>query len=186
MDFELSNEEKITLLKIARNTISSSFGIGSGEEYKITPALKINCGAFVTLHKKNGSLRGCIGHILQDKPLISTVKEMAIASSMQDPRFPQLQAEELNNIEIEISVLSPFKKINNIDEIEVGKHGLMMRRGYRSGLLLPQVATEYNWDRETFLKHTCQKAGMDDSCWKSKDTIIEIFHAIVFSEKEFI
>jgi uncharacterized protein len=186
MEFKLNKEEKIILLKTARNTISSLFGSKPLEEYKTTDTLSVKCGAFVTLHKKNGSLRGCIGHITQDKPLIDTVKEMAIASSTQDPRFPHLRKEDLPNIIIEISVLSPFRQISSIDEIEVGKHGILMQKGYRSGLLLPQVATEYNWDRETFLTHTCYKAGLDGSCWKNEDTIIEIFHAIVFSEKDLI
>ena len=186
MEFELTDDEKITLLKIARNTVASLFSAGSGESYNITPSLSLNCGAFVTLHKKDGSLRGCIGHIASDRPLTDTVRDMAVASSTQDPRFPKVSKDELDNLEIEISVLSPFTKINSIEEIEVGRHGIMMRRGYRSGLLLPQVASEYNWDRETFLTHTCYKAGMDGSCWKNSDTIIEIFHAIVFSEKELL
>ncbi len=186
MDFELNKQEKMTLLKVARDTIVSLFTETSMPAYEVTNTLSKNCGAFVTLHTKEGSLRGCIGHISSDKPLIETIKEMAIASSTQDPRFSPLRKAELDNIEIEISVLSPFKKIDNINEIEVGKHGILMQKGYKTGLLLPQVATEYGWDRETFLTHTCYKAGLDGNCWKNKDTIIEIFHGIVFNEKELL
>ncbi len=186
MNFKLNREEKIILLRAARDTIASYFEEAPDIDYEITSTLSKKCGAFVTLHKRDGALRGCIGHISSDKPLIDTIKEMALASSIQDPRFSPLKKEELGNIEIEISVLSPFKRINNLEEIEVGKHGILMQKGYKSGLLLPQVAVEYGWDRETFLTHTCYKAGMNSTCWKNKDTIIEIFHAIVFGEKDLL
>ncbi len=105
---------------------------------------------------------------------------MASAAAFQDPRFSPLSADELKDLEIEISVLTPFKRITNIDEIQVGKHGILMRNGSSSGLLLPQVATDYGWDRTTFLEHTCQKAGLPKDAWKDKNTEIYIFSADVF------
>jgi len=127
-------------------------------------------------------LRGCIGYIKAYKPLWETVQEMAIAAAFHDPRFPSLKPDEVKQLTFEISVLSPFKRIKDINEIEVGKHGLYMVRGYRSGLLLPQVATEYKWDRETFLQETCYKAGLPLDSWKDKETEIYIFSADYFGD----
>ena len=141
-------------------------------------------GAFVTLHK-HGALRGCIGYVEAIKPLYKTVQEMAIAAAFQDPRFPGLKADEFNNIEIEISVMSPLEKITDVNKIEVGKHGIIIKSGFNSGLLLPQVATEQGWDRDTFLEHTCYKAGLPGNIWKKPDTEILIFSAEVFSEKAY-
>lgn len=140
-------------------------------------------GAFVTLHI-NGRLRGCIGYIAGIKPIPETIIDMAIASAFKDPRFPPLKREEFEKIDIEISVLTPIERVNNIDEIQVGRDGLIISNGYRQGLLLPQVATEYGWNREQFLEHTCYKAGLPGDAWKWKDTKIEKFSAQVFGEKE--
>jgi AmmeMemoRadiSam system protein A len=140
------------------------------------------CGAFVTLHKK-GHRRGCIGNMVGRGPLIETIQEMAISSSTQDPRFHRVTIEEMEEIDIEISVLSPMRRIKDVDEIEVGKHGIIMRRGMYQGVLLPQVATEYGWNRETFLENTCYKAGLPGDAWKDPATVIEIFSAEVFGEK---
>jgi len=107
-----------------------------------------------------------------------------LSASLNDPRFPPLTEEELRDIDIEISVLSPLKEIQDVSEIEVGRHGIYITRGYQSGVLLPQVATEYGWDRETFLQHTCQKAGLPPDAWKQEGTKIEIFDAQVFGEKD--
>ncbi|HUT62428.1 MAG TPA: AmmeMemoRadiSam system protein A, partial [Anaerolineae bacterium] len=136
-------------------------------------------GAFVTLNKK-GQLRGCIGHIIGDKPLITTVAEMAMAAALQDPRFPRVESTELSDIDFEISVLTPIRRIKNIEEIVVGRDGIIITRGWNKGLLLPQVATEYGWDRITFLEHTCNKAGLPKDAWKDKNTVIEMFSAEVF------
>ena len=127
-------------------------------------------------------LRGCIGHIIGILPLKETIQKMSVASSTQDPRFPPVELSELNNIDIEVSVLSPPKKISNPEEIEVGKHGIVISKGFFKGVLLPQVATEQGWDRETFLEHTCLKAGLPTDAWK-KGATIEIFSAQVFGEK---
>lgn len=180
----LSEKQKKRLIEIARESIKSvlkgkkipSFDTDDEE-------LRRENGAFVTL-KINNNLRGCIGHIVADSPLYKTISEMAVQSAFGDPRFPKLKKEELERIEIEISVLSKLKKIDDVKEIEVGKHGLLMRKGFYSGLLLPQVATEYGWDRKTFLEHTCQKAGLPKDTWRDKDTEIYIFTAEVFSESE--
>lgn len=181
---ELSKEDKEQLLSIARKSLEGYLSKGRIPSFEVTsPKLKEKRGAFVTL-KKAGMLRGCIGLIYPIKPLYQTVAEMAIASAVDDPRFPPLSLEELPLIEIEISVLSPLERVKSIEEIEVGKHGLYIRRGPFAGLLLPQVAAEYNWDRETFLQHTCLKAGLPSYAWQDGDTEIYKFTAEVFSEKE--
>lgn len=138
-------------------------------------------GAFVTLHN-HGELRGCIGRIISSDPLWKTIQEMAIAAATEDSRFYALCFEELSQIDIEISVLSPFKIIESIHEIQVGTHGIMIRQGSRSGLLLPQVATEQGWNREEFLANACLKAGLSVEAWKDAATKIEIFSAQVFGE----
>jgi AmmeMemoRadiSam system protein A len=140
-------------------------------------------GAFVSLHKL-GQLRGCIGTFTSPRPLVNTVQEMAISSSQRDPRFPPVQDEEMQDIDIEISVLSPLREIQDVGEIEVGRHGIYITKGFYSGVLLPQVATEYGWNRETFLEHTCMKAGLPPETWKEAGVKIEIFEAQVFGEKK--
>jgi AmmeMemoRadiSam system protein A len=179
----LSEEEKKILLSIARNTLESYIRHKKISEFNISSdVLKEKRGAFVSLHKK-GTLRGCIGYIEAIKPLDQTIIEMTIAAGTQDPRFPPVTSNELTNIDIEISVLTPLKKIKDVGEIEVGKHGILIRKGFYSGLLLPQVATEYGWDRYEFLEHTCSKAGLPNDAWKH-GAVILIFEAQVFGEKE--
>ncbi|MDP3012272.1 MAG: AmmeMemoRadiSam system protein A, partial [Candidatus Hydromicrobium sp.] len=131
-----------------------------------------------------GNLRGCIGNITAETPLWETIRNMAIESALRDPRFPSVSPWELENIDIEISVLSPLKRINNLEEIEVGKHGLFIKKGFYQGLLLPQVATDYKWNRIQFLEQTCCKAGLNKDCYKQVTTEIFIFSAIVFGEKD--
>ena len=179
----LSKEERSSLLKLARDTIQGRLQHRVTENSKpVSKKLKEPCGAFVTIHKK-GLLRGCIGLVEAMKPLYKTVREMALAAAFDDPRFPPLSRDEFDDIDIEISVMSPLKLIKDVNEIEVGKHGVLMKRGFRQGLLLPQVATEQGWNRDTFLEHTCYKAGMMGDCWKHADTEIYIFSAEVFGEK---
>jgi AmmeMemoRadiSam system protein A len=177
---DFSAEEKAYLHRLARESIEHQLlgrpiPVRKGESQKLAEKR----GAFVTL-KIHGHLRGCIGHIAAIKSLPQTVIDMAQAAAFQDPRFPPLSKEELRDLEIEISALTPFRTIQDIREIEVGKHGLYMERGYHSGLLLPQVATEYGWDTKTFLEQTCQKAGMPKDAWKDKNTKIQIFSAEIF------
>ncbi len=179
---ELTDKEKNTLLDIAKSAIEAKISHKEVPEIEIdSETLKLKRGAFVTL-KKQGHLRGCIGYIKAYKPLWETVQEMAVAAAFHDPRFPSLNKDELKNLTFEISVLSPFKRIKDINEIEVGKHGLYMVDGFRSGLLLPQVAIEYGWDRETFLKETCYKAGLPLDSWMDSSTEIYIFSAEYFGD----
>lgn len=180
IDLGLTSEEKALLHKIARETIEARCrGTKSPKVEASTSALKEPRGAFVTLRKK-GELRGCIGYIVARRPLIDAIAEMAEAAAFSDPRFKPVGAEELKDIEIEISVLTPLKRIDNIDEIQVGTHGIFIKQGFSSGLLLPQVATEQGWDRLAFLKHTCLKAGIKEDAYKDKDTEIYIFSADIF------
>jgi MEMO1 family protein len=182
--FDLTIEEKRELITLAKKTISDHLEGKKLEDY--TPKSEImskKCGAFVTLHKK-GELRGCIGQIVPVDKLYNAVQSMAIAAAFEDPRFYPLTKEEFPQIEFEISVLSPFEKITNIGEIEVGKHGLMISKNMYHGLLLPQVATEFGWDLETFLRHLCRKAGLSDNAYLEPGIEILKFTAIVFGEKD--
>ncbi|MBU1852693.1 MAG: AmmeMemoRadiSam system protein B [Candidatus Omnitrophica bacterium] len=180
----LNKKEKQKLIDIARASIIEAVAGEKQAGIEVTEErLKENCGAFVTI-KKHGQLRGCIGYIIAVKSLYETVKDVAKSAAINDPRFSPVSKEELDEIELEISALTTLKKIIDVDKIEVGKHGIYMKRGFNSGLLLPQVATEYGWDKETFLEHTCMKAGLPATAWKDSSTEIYIFSAEVFSEKE--
>jgi len=180
----LNKKEKLILLEIARESIKSSIlGIKPNISNINDVVLNEKCGAFVTI-TINGKLRGCIGNIRAANPLWETVKTMAKEAALNDPRFYPINASDIENIRIEISVLSPFKLINNLDEIKVGRHGLFIKKGFNQGLLLPQVATDYNWDRTQFLKETCHKAGLPENAWQDKNCEIYIFSATVFSEDE--
>ncbi|HPP06624.1 MAG TPA: AmmeMemoRadiSam system protein B, partial [Syntrophorhabdaceae bacterium] len=179
---ELTRNEKRLLLEIARKTLEEYVTEEKIPDFDIKDKrLLEKRGVFVTL-KKNGALRGCIGYIDAVLPLYRAVVDMTVAASSRDMRFLPVHKGELKDIKIEISVLSPLRRINNIEEIEVGKHGLFLKRGNYSGLLLPQVAVEYGWDREEFLKQTCIKAGLYRDAWKEKQTEIYIFSCQIFSE----
>ncbi len=179
----LGLEEQNFLLTLAREAIERYLKGEKGPRPKTVPkSLLQKRGAFVTL-KVDGQLRGCIGYPLPYKPLADTVKEMALAAATQDRRFLPIQPEELGRLKIEISVLTLPRQIQEADEVEVGRHGIVISKGMAKGLLLPQVPTEYNWDRETFLRHGCLKAGLDEREWK-KGAKIEVFEAQVFSEQE--
>jgi len=180
--FQITSEEKKFLLTLARKVITTKIeGINFSENKFFSDTLKESSGVFVTLHK-TGQLRGCIGYVEGIKPLQDAVIEMSLSAAFEDPRFAPVEKDELKNIEIEISVLSPLKAISSIDSIQVGKHGLVIEKGFYRGLLLPQVAVEYNWNREEFLEHTCQKAGLSKNSWKDPLTKIQIFSAEIFSE----
>ncbi|MDO9153769.1 MAG: AmmeMemoRadiSam system protein B [Paludibacter sp.] len=184
-EFMLANAEKSKLLQIARKTIENKLNNQKKETImpdELTSTLKTNCGAFVTIHK-NGRLRGCIGRLTGNLPLYKMVEEMAVSAAFHDPRFEPLQKNELPDIEIEISALSPLKKISNISEIELGKHGVLIQEGYHSGVFLPQVATDTSWTKEEFLGHCARdKAGLSWDGWKNANLFI--FTATVFSEGE--
>ncbi len=182
---ELSLEEKKFLLNAARSSIRSIF---TGEEvpqidYKKYPGLEAHAGAFVTL-TEYGRLRGCIGYIVSDKPLYETVCDAAISAAQNDPRFPPVSRSELNNIDIEISVLSEPFPLNSYDDIIVGKHGLILEEKGRRGLLLPQVPIEHHMNKEQFLDAICQKTGFPAGYWRNKQLKLSGFTALVFNEKE--
>ena len=180
-DMELSPAAREALLTIAYQTVCD-FVMGRQMRHTSIedPQLAQHAGAFVTL-LRHGDLRGCIGRIQADQPVWRVVQQMAISAAQSDPRFYPLGSDELDDLEVEISLLSPLRKITSIDEIEVGKHGLMITQGFHRGLLLPQVAGERDWDRDTFLDATCDKAGLPPDAWR-KGAIIEKFSAQVFGK----
>jgi AmmeMemoRadiSam system protein A len=178
----MDGDARKELLRIARETLECHLVDRPKPDYvPSTPALHQHSGAFVTLH--NGDdLRGCIGFIQSDQELYRTVRQCAVSAATSDHRFESVTLQELPQIRIEISVLTPFRTIQNAEEVEVGKHGLFITRGFRRGLLLPQVATEWHWDREAFLDQTCRKAGLNEGEWREKGVKIEVFEAEVFGE----
>ena len=177
-DFSLSDEEKQILKKIAYESIKDSLDgkpIAKNSQYS---SLNSKCGAFVSLHK-HGHLRGCIGHFGEDTPLYEIVAEMARAAAFEDPRFMPVTRDELNDLDIEISVLTPMRRIHSLDEFELHRHGIYIRKGYRSGTFLPQVADEVNWTKEEFVGHCSQdKAGLGWEGWR--DAELFVYEAIVF------
>lgn len=178
----LTKKERSELLKIARDTIVAYVSGGTIPAVAATSrGVNLESGCFVTI-KQHGQLRGCIGNFVSDQPLYRLVQEMAVSAATRDPRFYPMKPQDLNDFDLEISVLSPLERIASLDEIQVGTHGLYIVKNSYRGVLLPQVATEYGWDRETFLKHTCLKAGLPENAWK-KDCDIYVFSALVFGEK---
>ncbi len=178
----LDTDAQKELLALARRTIERFLATGEVPDQKPEkPELHQESGAFVSLHCGD-ELRGCIGLIRPDGPLYQTVQQCAVSAASEDYRFDRVSSEELPDITIEISVLSPLERTKDPSEITVGKHGLYIVRGQRSGLLLPQVATEWGWDREAFLSQTCEKAGLEENAWLDPATRIYQFQAQVFSE----
>lgn len=188
MELSLTKKEKELFIKLARNEIEKHLGINetqiSEDDLKPYPIFfEQKYGSFVTLHI-NENLRGCIGYIQPITILHRQIRLCAKAAAFEDPRFYPLTIEEYPFIEIEISLLSPIEKVESLDEIQVGRDGLIVQHSIFQGLLLPQVATENNWNKEEFLSHTCLKAGLPSDCWKRNDVIIKKFSAYVFDEKE--
>ena len=181
--FSLSEPEKSELLALARKSVEYVVQ----EKYAYEPpsnasaTLNQEHGAFTTL-KKSGVLRGCIGYTSAEKPLYITVRDTATLAAMRDPRFSPVTASELPSLQYEISVMSPLRRVTDIQQIKVGQHGLLMKNGDSEGILLPQVPVEQGWDRNTFLEQTCAKAGMRSGCWRDEDTDIFSFTAVVFGE----
>lgn len=180
----LTKEHESILLQIARESIDGEL---SGRLRRIdvasyAPPLQVPAGAFVTLKTRGGELRGCIGSIVPVSPLCEAVATSARNAAFHDPRFPPLTAGEWPNIGLEISVMGPILRVTSVEEIVCGLDGLIVSCGPRAGLLLPQVAVEYGWDRETFLSHTCLKAGLDPGSWRSETVRIDRFRAHVFGE----
>jgi AmmeMemoRadiSam system protein A len=183
MDNKLSAADRKLLLEIARETMSAHVANMPIPQRDVkSPRLLEKNGCFVTI-KVNGELRGCIGNFTSDKPLHLLVEDMAISAATKDPRFYPMKKDDLGNFDLEISVLSPLRKIASIEEIQVGVHGLYLEKNFTRGVLLPQVAVEYGWDRETFLAKTSIKAGMKADDWK-EGADIYIFSAEVFHDTE--
>jgi len=178
----LTPADATNLLIIAREAIIHKI---NGDDYSPTPreekALNERSGCFVTI-KQAGKLRGCIGNFQSQQPLFKEVAIMAEAAASHDPRFQPMGIDELDNFNLEITVLSPLEKIDNTNQIEVGTHGIYIEKGIHRGVLLPQVATEYGWDKETFLRQTCAKAGLIDDAWQQDDADIYIFSGEIIAE----
>ncbi|MEW6413196.1 MAG: AmmeMemoRadiSam system protein B [Candidatus Zixiibacteriota bacterium] len=180
--FELTDADRHLLLEIARTSIDCHLNKKPLPDYDVSQTLRDNGAAFVTLNK-SGRLRGCIGYTMAFKPLWETVSECAVKAAVEDPRFPPVIAGELPELHIEISVLTPLERVKSLDEIKVGRDGLMISLGMQRGLLLPQVATDYGWTETEFLQQTCRKAGLPLDAYKSPNATIERFQAVIFEEE---
>ncbi len=170
------------LLKIARNAIDACLTETAAAPVEVADlALNQTAGCFVTIHME-GQLRGCIGNFVSDKPLHLEVTQMAVAAATTDPRFYAMSSQDIGSYSLDISILSPLLKIDDVMQIEVGTHGIYLEKDYSRGVLLPQVATEQGWDRQTFIEQTCVKAGLPTDAWKSPQTSIYSFSAQVITD----
>jgi len=176
-----SDAHRRLLLQVAREAITAHVTQTKAPAVGDHPLSSRRGGAFVSIHKA-GELRGCIGHIEADEGLVSVVARCAVAAGSTDPRFPAVVRDELPHLAIELSLLGAFEPIDGPADIEVGRHGLFVEFGRRRGLLLPQVAVEWQWDAVTFLTHTCRKAGLSADEWQNGASIWR-FEAEVFSER---
>jgi len=189
-DTQLSDSDGVVLVKTARKAVTEF--LSNGNRIKLESDLEekfsFNSGVFVTLNNSDG-LRGCIGFPMPEKKLSHAIVEGAIAAATEDPRFPSVKTNELNDIVFEVTVLTPPVEIDVSDpmeylkKIKVGRDGLIIRHSFSSGLLLPQVPVEYSWSTEEFLQHTCEKAGLEKDTWKNKKVKIEKFEGIIFKEE---
>jgi len=189
MEFSIAAQEQKILLEQARESIAAELEGRKPVYHDISKledsALEKPCGAFVTLHKQGASgrsLRGCIGRMTANLPLIETVRLMAREAAFDDPRFPPLKKEELEKCHIEISALSPMSPCSDPRQVKVGVHGLYLRRGGRAGVLLPQVPVEQGWNLDEYLEYICVKASLPPGSWKAPDAELLTFTATVFSE----
>ena len=180
IDFSTTEHDRALLLQLAREAIAAHVGAGAAHVPAMTGVLARPGGAFVSLHM-HGELRGCIGHIEPTEPLGRVIRRCAVAACSTDPRFAPVTPSEFPRLAIEISLLGPLERIAGPDEIEVGRHGLVVEKESQRGLLLPQVAREWGWDAETFLAHTCHKAGLPRDAW-NRGACVWRFEAEVFSE----
>jgi hypothetical protein len=187
---DLTEARREELLALARTTIEEYMETGHVPNYETDdPVLARRSGVFVTLRQGGNpstglraNLHGCIGHTRADQPLYQVVQQMAVAAATGDPRFPPLTTEELSNITVEISVLSPFRRVTDVEQVQVGTHGLMIFQDGRQGLLLPQVPVEQGWGREEFLEDLCLKAGLPEGCWQEGANLYG-FTAVVFGSE---
>ena len=180
-NFYLSEASRKRLLQIARESIEYYLANKSIPKFDVTDNLRLPGAAFVTL-EKNNQLRGCIGHIVAVDPLYETVATCAVQAAFGDGRFPPVHVDEIKELHIEISVLTPMQKVESLDDIKVGRDGLMIVKDARRGLILPQVAIDYELNRTEFLQHTCDKAGLPSDAYKSTDVVIYRFQALIFGE----
>ena len=176
-----SASDRELLLRIARDAVVAHVGGTPLGEIEPVALAERRGGAFVTLHHRGGELRGCIGHVEADQPLAAVVARCAVAACSADPRFPAVCLAELGDLVIELSLLGPLEPITGAAEIEIGRHGLVIEKGWRRGLLLPQVATEWKWDCQQFLAQTCRKAGLPHDAWQHGARLWR-FEAEVFGE----
>jgi len=181
--YHLTDDEKQQLLDIARESIEHYVSSAHVQTYDVTGKLAQPGAAFVTL-ERDGRLRGCIGRTIPEDPLYKTVSYCAVQAAVADPRFPAVSPDELGDLDISISVLTPLQEVPSLSDITVGRDGLMITLGNARGLLLPQVATEYGWDRNEFLRQTCRKAGLPFDAYLDDEAVIQTFQALVFSEKD--
>ena len=181
----LDHQDRQALLRIARRAIDNCLRQENPSSIAApdSPTLQQRAGCFVTI-KMGGELRGCIGTFTSDNPLHREIQRMAVAAATGDPRFYAMDAGDIGLYHLEISVLSPLEKITDIGDIEVGQHGIYLEKEYCRGVLLPQVATEYGWDRLTFLRQTAIKAGLPPDDWQSPQTDIYIFSAQIFADED--
>jgi len=189
-DTQLSDSDGVVLVKTARKAVTQF--LSNGNRMKLESDLEekfsFNSGVFVTLNNPDG-LRGCIGFPMPEKKLSRAIIEGAIAAATEDPRFPSVKTNELNDIVFEVTVLTPPVEIDvsdpteYLEKIKVGRDGLIIKHSFSSGLLLPQVPVEYGWNVEEFLQHTCEKAGLSRDTWKNESVKIEKFEGIIFKEE---
>jgi len=177
----ISDLDRKQLLSLARRALEARVAGDRPPDVACTGPLALRCGAFVSIHSGE-HLRGCLGRLTVDSPLGKTIVHLGGAVADSDPRFPAVSRMEVPLLHIEISLLTPERPIASIEDIEIGRHGLIVEHGRARGLLLPQVATEHAWDRETFLEHTCIKAGLPPDAWRTGARIL-VFEAHVFSER---
>ncbi|HVP68793.1 MAG TPA: AmmeMemoRadiSam system protein A [Anaeromyxobacteraceae bacterium] len=183
MNPPLSAVERAALLGVARASLRHHLGLGPPPEIPDAGALGEPRGAFVTLYRE-GELRGCIGRFEPNGTLARTVADMAVAAASEDPRFPPVRTDEADELSLRISALGARERLRDASDLRVGEHGLLVRRGFHRGTLLPVVAVERGWDAPTFLKHACLKAGLPPDAWRDADTVVEIFGAEEFGDPE--
>jgi AmmeMemoRadiSam system protein A len=181
----ISRDEQEQLLKLARKSVETAVRQGKlfDPPEMNSASLARARGAFVTLTRKS-QLRGCIGYTVPVKPLYLTVRDVAAFAALRDSRFPPVAEKELGDLQYEISVLTPFRRMQDADELRIGEHGLLVRQGEQIGVLLPQVATEQRWDKKTFLEQACLKAGLPQNAWRDEATDVFLFSATVFGDGE--